>query len=403
LARAARLKDEFLAAMSHELRTPLNAILGLSEALLEGVYGPQTEKQARSLRSIAESGRHLLDLINDILDVAKIEAGKLELQVGVVPVASVCESSMGLVKQTAMKKQIKTSVTLSDSVTQIEADARRLKQILVNLLSNAVKFTPECGQIGLEVQDDQEGEMVHFTVWDTGIGISAEDMEQLFQPFVQVDSSLSRKYNGTGLGLALVKRLANMHGGDVSVHSEVGGGSRFTVSLPRHSPADRVDAEDAEETPVPTAVIPSSRGALVLLAEDNETNTVVVRDYLESKGYRLEVARDGMEAIEGVRRMRPDVVLMDIQMPGTNGLEAIRCIREDGERRVAETPIIAVSALAMPGDDERCLQAGANAYLSKPLNLGQLVQSIETQLGAAREALRRRMAVSPGHAGGRRL
>jgi PAS domain S-box-containing protein len=403
LARAARLKDEFLAAMSHELRTPLNAILGLSEALLEGVYGPQTEKQARSLRSIAESGRHLLDLINDILDVAKIEAGKLELQVGVVPVASVCESSMGLVKQTAMKKQIKTSVTLSDSVTQIEADARRLKQILVNLLSNAVKFTPECGQIGLEVQDDQEGEMVHFTVWDTGIGISAEDMEQLFQPFVQVDSSLSRKYNGTGLGLALVKRLANMHGGDVSVHSEVGGGSRFTVSLPRHSPADRVDAEDAEETPVPTAVIPSSRGALVLLAEDNETNTVVVRDYLESKGYRLEVARDGMEAIEGVRRMRPDVVLMDIQMPGVDGLEAIRCIREDGERRVAETPIIAVSALAMPGDDERCLEAGADAYLSKPLNLRQLVQAIETQLHAASEASHGHMATSPGRVGGRRV
>jgi len=401
LARAARLKDEFLAAMSHELRTPLNAILGLSEALLEGVYGPHNEKQSRSLRSIAESGRHLLDLINDILDVAKIEAGKLELQVGAVPIASVCESSMGLVKQAAQKKQLKTSVTLSDTVTQIEADARRLKQILVNLLSNAVKFTPECGQIGLEVREDQEGEMVHFTVWDTGIGISAEDLEHLFQPFVQVDSSLSRKYNGTGLGLALVQRLARMHGGGVSVHSEVGVGSRFIVSLPWQSPAERLDVE-TPEAPASTVAVPSGSDSVVLLVEDNETNTVVVGDYLKSKGYHLEVAHDGTEAIEGVRRQRPDVVLMDIQMPGMDGLEAIRCIREDGERAVAETPIIAVSALAMPGDEERCLKAGANAYLSKPLNLKQLVQAIEAQLETAREARRARTAITLGRVGGRR-
>ena len=401
LARAARLKDEFLAAMSHELRTPLNAILGLSEALLEGVYGPQNEKQSRSLRSISESGHHLLDLINDILDVAKIEAGKLELQIGVVSIASVCESSIGLVKQAAQKKQLKTSVTLSDTVTQIEADARRLKQILVNLLSNAVKFTPECGQIGLEVQDDAEGEVVHLTVWDTGIGISAEDMERLFQPFVQVDSSLSRKYNGTGLGLALVQRLARMHGGDVSVHSEVGVGSRFTVSLPRQSSAKPLDIENAE-APASTLSVPVSSESVVLLVEDNETNTVVVGDYLQSKGYRLEVAHDGAEAIESVRREQPDVVLMDIQMPGTDGLEAIRCIRTDGERAVAETPIIAVSALAMPGDEERCLEAGANAYLSKPLNLKQLVHAIEAQLDAAREASRARAVTPLGRAGGRR-
>jgi PAS domain S-box-containing protein len=386
LARAARLKDEFLAAMSHELRTPLNAILGLSEALLEGVYGPQTEKQSRSVRSIAESGHHLLDLINDILDVAKIEAGKLELQVGAVSIASVCESSMGLVKQAARKKHLKTSVTLSDTVTQIEADARRLKQILVNLLSNAVKFTPEYGQIGLEVQGDQEGELVHLTVWDTGIGISQEDMVRLFQPFVQVDSSLSRKYNGTGLGLALVKRLANMHGGDVSAHSEVGVGSRFTVSLPLRSPTEHLDLDDTEEAPSPTCVAPTGSDSAILLVDDNETNTVVIADYLASKGYRLKVVHDGVEATRAVRTERPDLVLMDVRMPGMNGLEAIRHIRTDGERAVAETPIIALSALAMPGDAERCLEVGANAYMSKPLNLAELVQAIEAQLDIAREA-----------------
>jgi PAS domain S-box-containing protein len=384
LARAARLKDEFLAAMSHELRTPLNAILGLSEALLEGVYGPHNDKQSRSLQSIAESGRHLLDLINDILDVAKIEAGKLELQVGAVPIASICESSVGLVRQAAGKKQLKTSVTVSDTATQIAADGRRLKQILVNLLSNAVKFTPDGGEIGLEVEEDRQGEVVRFTVWDTGIGIAAEDMERLFQPFVQVDSSLSRRYNGTGLGLALVHRLAKMHGGDVSVESEVGVGSRFTVSLPRQRPTERLDRGDLEEASGSALVAPSGTHSVVLLVEDNEANTVVVTDYLGSKGYRLKLARDGSEAIEQVRTERPDVVLMDIQMPGMDGLEAIRRIRADEEREVAETPIIAVSALAMADDCDRCLEAGADAYLSKPLVLRQLVQEIETQLQAAR-------------------
>jgi signal transduction histidine kinase/ActR/RegA family two-component response regulator len=382
LARAARLKDEFLAAMSHELRTPLNAILGLSEALLEGVYGDHNGKQMRSLRSIAESGRHLLDLINDILDVAKIEAGKLELHVGPTSVASICESSIGLIKQAARKKSLKTSLTLSDQNLCIEADARRLKQILVNLLSNAVKFTPEGGQIGVEVAHDRQKQVIHLAVWDTGIGIAAEDMERLFEPFVQVDSSLSRKYNGTGLGLALVRRLSEMHGGTVSLQSEVGVGSRFTVSLPRLRPSESPRPSQPEAASASSAVPSSDRTATVLLVEDNEANTLVVGDYLESKGYRLILARNGKEALEQVRQAHPDVVLMDIQMPEMDGLEATRHIRADPERAVADTPIIAVSALAMRGDRDRCLEAGADAYLSKPLVLKELVQEIEAQLQA---------------------
>ena len=385
LARAARLKDEFLAAMSHELRTPLNAILGLSEALLEGVYGDQNERQMRSLQSIAESGRHLLDLINDILDVAKIEAGKLELQVGPVSIASICESSLGLVKQSARKKGLKLSSSLSDEDMQIEADARRLKQVLVNLLSNAVKFTPEGGQVGVQVTHDRQSKMIHFTVWDTGIGIADEDMEQLFQPFVQVDSSLSRRYNGTGLGLALVRRLAEMHGGTVSLESEVGVGSRFTVSLPARRPTESLDPQRSEVGSSSPPVLSSDRHITVLLVEDNEANTLVVTDYLESKGYRITLARNGREAIEQVQQLHPDVVLMDIQMPEMDGLEAIRRIRADREQAVAETPIIVVSALAMSGDCDRCLEAGADAYLSKPLVLRQLAQEIEAQLQAVRQ------------------
>jgi len=404
LARAARLKDEFLASMSHELRTPLNAILGLSEALQEEVYGPLSEKQFKSLHRIEESGRHLLALINDILDVSKIEAGKLELEIGPVSVESVCRASLGLIKQTAHKKQLKVSSTFDSQVTTIQADGRRLKQILVNLLSNAVNFTPEGGTIGLEVVGDAENEAVHLTVWDTGIGISQEDLPRLFQPFVQLDSSLSRQYAGTGLGLALVHRMAEMHRGSVSMESQKGEGSRFTVSLPwRESVKDSRDKgpklqdEGLSVTNLRSLTFqpfvlgpkdqgPSNLQPLILLAEDNEDNINTLLDYLQVKGYRVIVARNGHEAIERAREKRPDVILMDIQMPGMDGLEATRHIRADADAStglstgLAAVPIIALTALAMPGDRERCLEAGANEYLSKPVSLRGLVKVIETQL-----------------------
>jgi len=234
LARAARMKDEFLAAVSHELRTPLNAILGLTQALEEEVYGPLSDQQQGTLHGIGQSGRHLLSLINDILDVAKIETGELELETGLVPVKDVCRASLGLVKQAAQKKGLRVFFSQDDGVTRIQADQHRLQQVLVNLLGNAVKFTPEGGKIGLEVAGDLEQDVVHFTVWDTGIGIAEDQIAHLFQPFVQLDGTLARRYSGTGLGLALVHRLTEMHGGAVSVESEVGRGSRFTVTLPRH-------------------------------------------------------------------------------------------------------------------------------------------------------------------------
>ena len=232
LAHASRLKDEFLATMSHELRTPLNAVLGMSESLQEEVYGPINDRQLKAVCTIEESGRHLLELINDILDLSKIGAGKVKLEIAPVPVEPVCQASLQFIKQTAQKKRLKVSFMFDSSVNIIHADERRLRQVLINLLNNAVKFTSEGGRIGLEVEGDREQHLVHFTVWDTGIGIAEEDMERLFQPFVQLDASLSRKYEGTGLGLALVDNIVNMHGGSVSVESEVDKGSRFTISLP---------------------------------------------------------------------------------------------------------------------------------------------------------------------------
>jgi signal transduction histidine kinase len=383
LARAARLKDEFLASVSHELRTPLNAILGMSEVLSAGIYGPLNERQHRSVQIIEESGRHLLDLINDILDVAKIEADKVELEIGPVSVEAVCQASLQLIRQAALEKRLNVSFTTDGTAITVRADERRLKQILVNLLSNAVKFTPEGGMIGLEVTSDVECEVLRFAVWDTGIGISEEQMGHLFQPFVQLDSGLSRQYAGTGLGLALAHRLVDMHGGSVSVESKVGKGSRFTVSLPwkTHKGTEEVGGEDEESAPaVEHAIASASQPATILLVDDSESSIAPTRDYLTACGCRVIVARNGLEGVEQTRQRRPDLVLMDIQMPEMNGLEAIRQIRSDDVPNVARIPIIALTALAMPGDRERCTEAGANAYLSKPVSLRALAQLIADQL-----------------------
>jgi PAS domain S-box-containing protein len=232
LARAARLKDEFLASMSHELRTPLTSILGLTEALQKQVYGELNEKQTRSLQYVEESGHHLLSLINDILDLSKIEAGKFVLELEPVSLESICQASLQFIKQNAHKKQISISHIYDEKIGMMMADSRRLKQIMVNLLSNAVKFTPEGGKVGLDVAGDAENRQILITVWDTGIGIDEKDFASLFQPFVQLDSRLSRNFEGTGLGLSLVQRLVLLHGGAISVESKLNQGSRFTFTIP---------------------------------------------------------------------------------------------------------------------------------------------------------------------------
>ncbi|NTU81461.1 MAG: response regulator, partial [Chloroflexales bacterium] len=506
LARAARLKDEFLATMSHELRTPLTAILGRAEALQEAIYGPVTPEQVTALHSVAESGQHLLELINDILDLSKIESGRMTLERATLDVDLLGTMSIRMVAQIAQVKRIALSSHFDGQVQRVEADERRLKQILVNLLSNAVKFTPEGGKVGLEVQGNPEQQTVSFTVWDTGIGIAAEDLPRLFQPFVQLDSRLSREYTGTGLGLALVARLAQAHRGSVAVESTPGQGSRFSVTLPwsptvpptrlvaatvaidttrpavrqalviedsptaaaqitrylhelgarveihphgtgtvaraialqpdviildillpdddgwavlrqlkaeprtRDIPVLVVSVVDAPEQaralgaaamlvkpidrptleqvlrqalarpeapPVPAVLVVSSHleRPRILLADDNEETLATMGDYLRAKGYDLRVARTGREALVQAQEERPDVILMDIQMPGMDGLEAIRRIR--AEPALAHVPILAVTALAMPGDRERCLAAGADAYLPKPINLRTLVATLE--------------------------
>ena len=384
LAHAARLKDEFLANMSHELRSPLTAILGISQTFLEEFYGPLNDKQRKSIRTLEESGEHLLALINDILDLSKIEAEKLTLNLNTVSVNDVCQACLRMTKEAAFKKQIRVATTLDYAIDTIQADERRLKQILVNLLSNAVKFTPEGGSIRLEVNGDAEHGVIDFSVRDTGYGIAKEDMKHLFEPFVQVGGTLNRAQEGTGLGLSLVYRLAEMHGGSVSVESLVDQGSCFTISLPWQAYMPD-NSSLSEMGPLPTAREPESAlidnihtSAVILLADDQETTTHFLFDYLTTLGYQVIVARDGVDAVEQCQAKHPNLILMDIQMPVMSGLNAIREIRADTD--IAPIPIIALTALAMPGDKKRCLSAGANDYLSKPVNLKKLVTAIEALL-----------------------
>ena len=380
LARSVRAKDEFLAAMSHEFRTPLTTIIGTSEMLMDGLYGELVSDAARAVSNIEESAQHLLSIINDILDVAKVEAGKIRLKLEEVAVPQLCEASLRLVRQTAQKKNLKVSSDIDPRVQFVRGDTQRLKQLFVNLLSNAVKFTPEGGSIGLQVKGDFGGSVVRFTVWDNGIGISKEDMGKLFKPFVQLDSHLTRHYSGTGLGLVLAYRMAELHGGGISVESEPAGGSQFTVTLPwsAYSIRPASPAPVREDLQYAVDDLESGKGVTILLAEDHEANATMLTNVLTSRGYQVIAVKDGVEALASAREIHPDIILMDIQMPNLDGLEATRQIRADSVLR--QIPIIAMTALTMPGDREKCLHAGVNDYLGKPLSIKELLKTIQQHL-----------------------
>lgn len=375
LVRANHIKDEFMANMSHELRTPLNGILGNAEILLEGVHGSINQKQSQSVETIYSSGQHLLNLINDILDVSKIESGKFELHPESISVQLICESSLTFIKQLALKKSIKVEYNPSPSASAIFADPIRLKQILVNLLSNAVKFTPENGNIKLEAWKDARSDQFEFSITDSGIGITPEDQQKLFKSFVQLDSGLARQHEGSGLGLALVRQLVEMHGGSVGVKSEPGKGSCFHFTIPARS--TEIQAKNklpAQLNPEETEAAQRNGTARILVVEDSATNMMITSEYLSAKGYQILEAHNGLEAIKYAHEQHLDLILMDIQMPGISGIETIKQLR--AEPKFASLPIIALTALAMPGDRELCLEAGATEYLSKPVSLKKLIEVI---------------------------
>jgi CheY-like chemotaxis protein/two-component sensor histidine kinase len=346
------------------------------------VYGKINDKQRTCLSRIDESGRHLLTLINDILDLSKIKAGMFRFEIKPVNIVEICSTCINMTKPAAQKKGIRMSISYDMTIEVIHADEKALRQILINLLNNSVKFTPEGGKIGLETKNDTDKAEVAFSVWDTGIGIDKKDWDKLFKPFVQLDGGLCKQYGGTGLGLSLVNRLVEMHGGRIVLESKPGEGSRFTVFIPCEPIYDATDALLPENPEISAHNMqpeekPSS-SLTILMAEDNEDNISTFSDYLTAKGFRVEVARNGLEAIQTARRTLPDLILMDIQMPEMDGLETIRILKNDPD--LSHIPIIALTSLAMVGDRDRCLQAGADEYISKPIRLRKLVETIHSIL-----------------------
>ena len=384
LARSLRLKDEFLSMMSHELRTPLNTILLITESMMEGFYGPLLERQHEILGSVTKSGRHLLALISDILDMTRITAGQELLDPMPVDVNDICTMALMMIAPAAQARNISVGYTISPEISSLLADERRLTQILVNLLNNALKFTPPGGKAGLDVTADPAQEHIQFSVWDTGIGIASAQQNQIFEPFTQLDGGLSREYEGVGMGLTLVHHLVDLHGGSVTLESTPGEGSRFIVSLPWSAISNQSLSAVAESS-APVVIddvppsIPTTKPLRVLIADDHEPTLALYADLLRIQGYQVSTARTGEGVLAQVREIRPDVIVLDIQMPGMDGITVIHHIR--GDQKIADMAIIALTALAMPGDRERCLAAGANAYLAKPVSLRVLLATITAQLG----------------------
>lgn len=398
LARHGRTRDDFLANMSHELRTPLNAVLGLTESLQELTYGPLSERQQQTLRTIERNARALLLMINDMLELAKIEAGKIRLVTSQVVLEEVCQEILLLMQEQAQHKQIDLSFSQNDLHTVIDADPRRIKQILFHLLQNAIKFTPEGGHIGLDVVTDHQRETVSLSVWDTGIGIAPEYMEMLFKPFQQLDGGLDRHHGGVGLGLVLVSRLVALHHGGVSVASEVAEGSRFTVTLPLSPEASPNGANGAGADTRPTTIPEQNTAApvalaagagdgtqtssgtgqrdsdtpppLILLAEQNEELLVCWRTELERHGYLVLVAHTGDELLSYIREQVPALVVLDLHAPGVQGARTIQTLRSfAGIERMG---LVVLTLIDLPGQRDACLAAGANDYLPLPVSGHQL-------------------------------
>jgi PAS domain S-box-containing protein len=367
---ANRAKSEFLATMSHELRTPLNAILGLSQLLQRQIFGTLNAKQAEYVEHIHSSGEHLLLLINDILDLAKVEAGRETLSPKLLNLPELCRYCITLVQEQAYDRGLQLSSIIAPEVQTCFADERRLKQILLNLLSNAIKFTP-AGRVTLMVEQRPDG--IAFTVADTGIGILPEKLPLLFQPFSQLDSQLNRQYPGTGLGLALSRNLARLHGGDITVESVPNEGSRFTLFLPNYAgdsayPWESLtDFQDCDICPI-SAPVGMGR---ILIVEDDDLSATLLQDYLRTVGHQVEHLPDSNAFIERVHSFQPNLILLDVQLSSQlTGLDLLTQLR--AQPHLSSVPVVMVTASAMQGDRETFIAAGANDYLSKPISIGQL-------------------------------
>jgi signal transduction histidine kinase len=373
--QASVAKSQFLANMSHELRTPLNAILGYSQILQ--MSGTADAAQRRGLAAIQEGGEHLLRLINDILDLARIEAGKMQLMPAAASVSAIVSFVSGVVGMKASEKRLPFECRAADDLPAVVVDEKRLAQVLINLLGNAVKFTA-CGSVRLCVEpvagDDDEHACLRFSVEDTGPGIEQADLAMIFEPFEQGGSAAQRA-GGAGLGLAISRRIVGLMGGDIRVESAPGAGSRFWFDLRLPRPRRRVPAAQARR-----ACIAGYDGPprTILIVDDAPANRDIAATALAMAGFRTLQAGDGLEAIEKAHAEKPDLVLMDLVMPEMDGLDATRTLKTTPA--LAGTPVIAVSASSYPNDRLRALEAGADAFLPKPLDFDEVFAQVSAAL-----------------------
>jgi PAS domain S-box-containing protein len=391
LEEASRMKSEFLANMSHELRTPLNAIIGFSEVLVDGLVGEMTDQQRGFLNDIFSSGKHLLSLINDILDLSKIEAGKMTLDLEPVQISSMFANSLSIIREKAAARNIHLTMDAPESLGAIRSDARKVKQIVYNLLSNAVKFTSERGEVKLQatrvprsevgllsdssmgrsfpLADNEFTEFLRITVTDSGMGISPDGLELLYKPFSQIDSGLARKFEGTGLGLAMVKLLADLHGGSVAVESEVGKGSRFTVWLPLR-PAEGMVLTPPR--PVPALTTPAIPGSLTaLVVEDDYKSADLIRVQLEAEGFVVLHAATAETALILAARQNLALITLDIMLPNMDGWEFLSRIKQTPS--LNHIPVVIISIVA---DPEKGYALGAAGVMQKPISRQELYDAL---------------------------
>ncbi|MES1024796.1 hybrid histidine kinase/response regulator HrmK [Gloeocapsa sp. BRSZ] len=379
LLRTNKLKSEFLANTSHEIRTPLSSILGFTHLLKAQGYNPENHRHQEYLNIILTSGQHLLALLNDILDLSKIEANQLEINKETVNIPEVCRSAISLVKEKASDKNLQLQLDIDANATTLVADSLRLKQMLFNLLSNALKFTNK-GAVGLQVK--QKGVFIHFTVWDTGTGIAKEKQPQLFQPYVQISNVVAGRQEGTGLGLALTQKLAQLHGGWVEVQSKVNRGSQFTIVLPLTTAAATSKTKVLPQRSSVTTDVRLSlnsqaaapKTVTVMLVEDNFHNAKLMTTYLRKLGYQVTWVNSAAQMWEELPKAKPAVILMDVHLPDVDGLTLVQQLQANAEYR--HIPVIVQTAMAMKGDRETCLAAGAIDYISKPIDLQALANMV---------------------------
>jgi signal transduction histidine kinase/HPt (histidine-containing phosphotransfer) domain-containing protein/ActR/RegA family two-component response regulator len=380
-AEASRVRSEFLANTSHGIRTPMNAIIGFSEMLAEENLTEQQKKQAIMIR---DSSRHLLHLITDILDFSKIEAGKLDVEITDCAVGNILAAVETLKRPAATEKRLQFEIIRSGPLPEfIRTDSTKLKQCLVSLVSNAIKFTDK-GHIYVKVfwEDHGEKSFIQFDVEDTGAGISSEQQHRIFEPFSQASSNTVQEFGGTGLGLAITQHLAGLLGGSITVSSTVGEGSVFSLIIPTGAlPTEVVKhgswvgAVDSSRKLSAGTDNPKFHGR-ILIAEDSLTNQTLIKLLLERVGLEAVIVENGQQAVQKAMAEKFDIILMDIQMPVMNGYEATENLRKEG----VKTPIVAVTACAMKGDDEKCFSAGCSDYLSKPIDRKKLVETLSKYL-----------------------